>query len=85
MFIKLTSSSGIKTLCNINLIQRILDFSECNSSSSHYGKGSTWISGLNNNGGIYFREDIKTIEQKIRTALDGAKCGNINSHKISIK
>ena len=60
-FIELTSTTGIKILVNISQAQAILPSSK-EGANSH-------ITGINNNGGIRFRETYEEIKEKLTSGL----------------
>ena len=54
-FIELTNTDGSKFLAGLLQIKRIID----------KPNGTTYICGLNNNGGIYVKETYKEVLEKI--------------------
>lgn len=62
-FIELTAPQGHKFLANVSQIQRILN----NPGSAK--NENTFISGLNNNGGIYVQESYEDIQKALNEKI----------------
>ena len=61
VYIELTTETGMKTLVNLSQAQAILPTSK-EGANSH-------ITGINNNGGIRFRETYDEIKEKLTSGL----------------
>lgn len=64
VYIELTTETGMKTLVNLSQAQAILDISK-----RQHAESNSHISGINNNGGIRFRETYEEIKEKLTSGL----------------
>jgi hypothetical protein len=62
-FIELTSSEGNKFIANVSQIKRIVDTKGSNKNEN------TFITGINNNGGLYVKESYEDIQKAIYEKL----------------
>jgi hypothetical protein len=62
-FIELTTPQGEKFLANVSHILRVIN------NSGDKPNENTYISGLNNNGGIYVRESYEDIQKALYDKL----------------
>lgn len=62
-FIELTSSEGYKFIANVSQIKRIVDTKGSDKNEN------TFITGINNNGGLYVKESYEDIQKSIYEKL----------------